>query len=1031
MEEVLFKDYGKIVIRTPLYSYLSLFDQNNQTKNIEDIVSCRLNDPVFIEGIYWSSPQLYKAVIKYKEGSIKGSKEHKLMRTLKKYLIRASTRCTPYGIYAGTTVTNIGTSEMVQRGRMERKVRIDMGLLLQIKCRIESDPAISAYLRYGVNNSLYSISGQYRFMETVIENGKCHYQISSIDQTDFLDEILILTKNKVVSLCDIYSIADKEIPYNDFDFFVKELIKTQFLVSELQIGLTVENELERCTVILKRLIKEGITEAKKYLNIFSCIENILIHFQELSIGKLPLKEINDLEALLGECGLEDRQEHIFHVDLKQSVPSGFIFGKEKLKELEKAIRIIGKLTCNGSPHETQMEHFKKLFQEKYETREIPLAEALDPEFGIGFPPTERIGDIAYNSLIEKVNVSLKKNRKISTENCQIWLQDKLETLDSKALDKGIQLSEEELKDFDDKIAKLANNFAVMGTLLPSGKILLQNIGGSHANSLLGRFAYLEDEMGKFCKEISFAERQADPQVIFAEIIHIPEGRIGNIARRAVLSDYEIPFLAYSGLEIEKQIPVDDLLVSVQEDEIVLRSKKLNKRVIPRLSNAHNYANSLVPVYKFLSSIQHQGKPGLEINWGEFASKKRFLPRLSYKNIILHRACWFLYKNDISAIIKTENSEDKLRDYFVKWNVPKFVCFAEGDNELFIDTTNNSYLKILLEEIKTRNSVKLIEWLHDSVINHEEKATTQQFILPLSKKKPVHLLPFENHNVIKNIKRTFEPGSEWIYFKIYCGARLSDNILLNVVKPAINALLKEKIITKAFFLRYTDPHYHIRFRLHLSNSTNQLQLAVAISCVYNLLHPFGSNRLVWKIQLDTYQREIERYGEASILTSEELFFHDSLLYLNCLANDEFREDEQIRFLSALKNMDKWLSIFNMSVEEKANYCIQMSDAFAKEFGPSVKLQLDLKYRELKSLLPSFLNADKYDFEFTKRDKVLNEMLMPKENLSSYIHMSMNRWFITQQRLMEYMCYLFCSKYYNQIIHQTNECNSKISNVYFSR
>lgn len=323
----------------------------------------------------------------------------------------------------------------------------------------------------------------------------------------------------------------------------------------------------------------------------------------------------------------------------------------------------------------------------------------------------------------------------------------------------------------------------------------------------------------------------------------------------------------------------------------------------------------------------------------------------------------------------------------------------------------------MEEIKTCNSVKLIEWLHDSVIKDEERSkdTIQQFILPLSKKMSVHLLPFEEHNAINNIKRTFEPGSEWIYFKIYCGARISDSILLNVLKPAVNSLLEKKIITKAFFLRYTDPHYHIRFRLHLSDNTNQLGFAAAISCVYNLLHPFSSNHLVWKVQLDTYEREIERYGQESILGSEVLFFHDSLLYLNCLANEDFAEDEQIRFLTALKNMDKWLSLFDMSLNEKANYCLEMSDAFEKEFGLPVKLELDLKYRELKSLLPAFLNAEEYANEFNKRDEVLNEMQMPKENLASYIHMSMNRWFITQQRLMEYMCYLFCSKYYNQVLH----------------
>ncbi len=42
MDQILFKDYGKIVFRTPLYSRLSLFGQHNETKNLEEIVAFTL-----------------------------------------------------------------------------------------------------------------------------------------------------------------------------------------------------------------------------------------------------------------------------------------------------------------------------------------------------------------------------------------------------------------------------------------------------------------------------------------------------------------------------------------------------------------------------------------------------------------------------------------------------------------------------------------------------------------------------------------------------------------------------------------------------------------------------------------------------------------------------------------------------------------------------------------------------------------------------------------------------------------------------
>src|SRR6185312_12907132 len=121
-------------------------------------------------------------------------------------------------------------------------------------------------------------------------------------------------------------------------------------------------------------------------------------------------------------------------------------------------------------------------------------------------------------------------------------------------------------------------------------------------------------------------------------------------------------------------------------------------------------------------------------------------------------------------------------------------------------------------------------------------------------------------------------------------------------------------------------------------------------------------------------------------------------LNCLADEGFRTDEQVRFLLALKNVDKWLDLYNMSLEEKVKYCNEMTNVFVNEFDKSVKIQLDLKYRELRNLIPSFLNSEMFEGEFAKRDKILKGMISPGEDISSYIHMSTNRWFIAEQRLL---------------------------------
>lgn len=50
---------------------------------------------------------------------------------------------------------------------------------------------------------------------------------------------------------------------------------------------------------------------------------------------------------------------------------------------------------------------------------------------------------------------------------------------------------------------------------------------------LGRFCHIDESIMALVKEIADFEQRQTPDVIFAEISHLPESRIGNIASRPV------------------------------------------------------------------------------------------------------------------------------------------------------------------------------------------------------------------------------------------------------------------------------------------------------------------------------------------------------------------------------------------------------------------------------------------------------------------------------------------------------------------
>src|SRR5690606_37661797 len=129
--------------------------------------------------------------------------------------------------------------------------------------------------------------------------------------------------------------------------------------------------------------------------------------------------------------------------------------------------------------------------------------------------------------------------------------------------------------------------------------------------------------------------------ITAEIVHLPEDRTGNILYRYNTRKYEIPYLGLSSKNPENQILIDDLLIYVENDEIKIRSKKLNKEIMPKLSNAHNFASpQLLQFFIFLCDLyMHKVILGMSLNVFTIIGFLRNTPQIQYKNLILSEQQW--------------------------------------------------------------------------------------------------------------------------------------------------------------------------------------------------------------------------------------------------------------------------------------------------------------------------------------------------------------------------------------------------------
>jgi thiopeptide-type bacteriocin biosynthesis protein len=279
-----------------------------------------------------------------------------------------------------------------------------------------------------------------------------------------------------------------------------------------------------------------------------------------------------------------------------------------------------------------------------------------------------------------------------------------------------------------------------------------------------------------------------------------------------------------------------------------------------------------------------------------------------------------------------------------------------------------------------------------------------------------------------MKRDFCIGSEWLYYKIYTGVKTADLMLLEKLYPVILDLIEKKIIDKWFFIRYKDPEEHLRIRFYCKTPES---VSIAIARIYPVLSILLEENSIWKVQTDTYQREIERYGEKTMVASESLFWYDSEMILDYLALKSSFTKKEMQLLFSFSAIDSFLDSFSLTNAEKLALMDEFQLSFKNELDADkmLKKQLDKHYRELFQEIQLFLSGTAINeypeiFEIIQeKQNIINRLIDPikgklqiplSDFLMSHIHMMINRQYTSKQRMYELLIYDHLYRYY-----KTNE------------
>ena len=706
--------FEHFLFRTPLFPL-------NYLQKEEKLI----NDKVLKEALQIATPDL-------SEGMEKG--EDRAQYSIYRYYQRACTRPTPFGLFAGCSIGAVGEHTDIRLSKQKdykRITRLDMNYICALTQKIERDRNIREQLHYYPNSSMYPVGDYLRYVEYHYRKTRRVHQITQVENSKYLQKVLNLARVGARFTELETALIDDEITIEEATGFIHELIDAQVLASELEPAVT---NIQPLTALIENL--NGLPNADKDISDYLLEIEAQLDFIDSqpigTTGNIYPAIIKNIE----KTKIEAEIKYLFQTDMFKPVQQATV-SRQLMRDIQQALVFLNKITPPFTGN-NNLSKFKENFLKRYDDSEMPLLFILDNELGIGYADNTS-GDVS--PLVDDLAVM----RNSSSDNTsRSPLQSVLMQRRQHSFQKTIELTDDDVKGINANWDDLPPTFSVLCQLLQGDDqgcfFCIKSAGGHSAANLLGRFCHLDEQILNHTLAITEKEAQMRPDVIFAEIVHLLESRTGNILLRPVLRPYEIAYLAKSGVSGEFELLPDDLYVSVKHNRILLRSQRLNKEIVPRMSTAHNYKGmNAMPVYQFLCDMQHQnGRTGLHFNWDEAAQPLDYLPRVVYKNCILSHARWTVRGKETKAFFEIKDDSElllKIKEWQGNRSIPDRVLLADGDNELYIDMNNTLSIRAWLSVVKKRQMFHLEEFIFNpetAVVKGPEGVFTNEFIFAFYK-----------------------------------------------------------------------------------------------------------------------------------------------------------------------------------------------------------------------------------------------------------------------------------------------------------
>lgn len=935
MKNKLYKCVGHVLVRTPLFPFDSA------------VSGC--NEELFDLSLAVGTRSLFES-----KSRPDGKLDPKIDKKLRMYQKRISSRCTPYGIFAGIALAQHAAETDLSRDwpiRLHTKTRPDMSWFVDLIKLVEGSYSLRSNLAYSANPNLVFRGGRIWLAR---RTGSATKRLDSIKSSVVAEFVLNRTKARYLPLRSLITeiSAKFQVSLERAERMCAQLCERSFLVSELRFALSCADPITQ--TIDRSSFGEGIGgDCTRLLN--ELIERLRAWD---NTGSHKLDEYCELKQLARQ--IAPAAQDLLQTDLRTPLRAKNV-SIELLDAMADFLELMLKLSTTRS---TNFAAYKAAFEKRYPSgRMVPLLELIDETFGIGSPYSTRffmheqgyyperdrfLLDLAFSAQevrSKTVELTDEAINKLSVNTAQ-------PSNAPISVDFFCQVSAES------RVALNAGNFSLL---------VSPRVGDFCAGRTIGRFAsILGSEATEHLKLIRAAEKEVATGELQADLHYWPDvSRFMNVALAPTSCDYAIS--ADVPLEnCENEIPLSEIDVVVENGKFAAYWSKTGNRIMARHSSL--LGSKFIPdPIRFLFDITHADSPELSLfDWGA-ARELPHLPRLVYGRYIIAPARWHMLPALAPYIDKTELVH-AVRHWIDKYGVPRLVLVSSSlhdDNQMLLNLSEKLDIQILCDILrdatKTHQNVLLQEYIPTHAwhtVEGQSFSTELVGSFVLREKLPrdegirgeLAQLRVHRNSYLKAL------GSDWLYLRLDCAQAVQEDLILQIAEVT-RKLVASGDIQKWFFVRYFENTHHLRLRF-------KVKTARLFTRVLPILAQWSMSIVDASISsgmsIETYDREIERYGgELAMELIESVFCTDSAFIAEYFVSSS-RQDNLIFGILSTK-------IIVDAFELPFDTCRLMLRARSKDLKNHLANQL---FRRLRTDILPLLDAPRFSLPQLHHAQLLN-------------------------------------------------------------